>query len=65
MKKLTNEMAQPILNAAVKTIKSDFDNLKDRIALHNERSKLVKPDDTHHLAAAAAHSMSRQANTKK
>ena len=48
MKKLTNEMAQPLLDAAMKTIKCDLDNLKDKVALHNQRSNLVKPDDTHH-----------------
>ena len=43
-----------MLNAALKTIKCDFDKLKDKVSFHNERSKLSKPNDMQHMTALAA-----------
>ena len=34
-----------MLNAAFKTIKCDLDKQKEKLALHNERSNLAKPEE--------------------
>ena len=54
LKKLAEETSEPMLNAALKTIKCDIDKLKDKVSFHNERSKLSKPNDMQHMTALAA-----------
>lgn len=60
LKNLTEQISQPLIDVALKSLKCDLNKMKDKVALHNERSNLVKPDDT-----TAQHQQPHVANKNK